>query len=142
MLGTRITGTSRIVGNTFDSAPGTQGPLDGVFASLVAADNRGDAPSGWKVRTRITATIAHSGKLTRMQGQVQPARPGSLVVTYYKSISGKLQPLSHKSVGLSSEGSYATSFARSGSGSRCAATIRLAGAQNARIPARTLGFAC
>lgn len=142
MLGTRITGSSRIVGNVFESGPGTQGPLDGVFASLVASDNRGDAPSSWQSKTRITATLARAGKSVRLSGQVQPARPGSLVVTYYGSVSGKLRGISRKTVALTGDGGYETSFAAQSSVSRCTATIRLAGSQNAQLPARTVGFAC
>lgn len=142
MLGTKITGDSRIVGNVFDSEPAAQGSLDAVFTSLVASDNSGDAPSAWKARTRISATTARMGKVLRMQGQVHPARPGSIVVTYYGSVAGKLRPLSSKTVGLSAEGAYATSFPRRSNVSRCSATIRLAGTQNARVPSRTLGFAC
>ena len=142
MLGTRITGSSRIVGNVFESGPGTQGPLEGVFASLVAADNRGDAPSGWKTRTRITATLARAGSLVRLRGQVQPARPGNLVVSYYGSVAGKLRGISRKTVTLTADGAYETSFAPQSSASRCTATIRLAGPQTAQLPSRTVGFAC
>jgi hypothetical protein len=142
MLGTTITGSSRIIGNVFDSEPAGQSSLDHVFTSLVAADNRGDAPSGWKVRSRISATTARAGNVVHVRGQLQPARPGNLVVTYFSSAAGKVQLLSRKTVPVGGDGSYATSFRRLPKINRCSATIRLAGRQDVQLPARTLGFSC
>jgi hypothetical protein len=141
MLGTKINGRSHIVGNTFETGPGTQAPLSTVFESLYASDNVGDIPNSWKVKTAIATSLERSSARVRMHGTVRPARPGRVVVTYYRVVEGTARRLGGTSVPLTTDGQYSASFRRPQPPGACRATVELAGV-GASIPGKTLNFSC
>src|SRR5262249_48861644 len=125
MLGTRITGSSRIVGNTFDTQPATQTSLTDTFESLEAFGNSGSTPRGWNDRaTRLTTPLARPPGKAMISGEVPPALPGSAVtVTLYKRVKGSLRKVLEKQVALSASSRFSAAYPAAGAGT-CLVTVR------------------